>query len=279
MIRIITDSISDIAKELQEKWRINLMSLEVRFGEKLYKDGIDLSAAEFYQKLSTSKELPQTAQVNPHEFAQVFEKYIAASDDIVCILASSHLSGTYQSAVIAKNMACSEKIHVVDTLNATAGEALLVQEAVKLRDEGLSVSQIADAITALTGRVRLLLVLDTLHYLKMGGRISATSAAFASVLGINPIITLAEGKVEAAGKARGKSKAFKWILDRMEQDAPDFERPLAFMHSNAPETLKDCMNILSTHIKAKDVSIYDIGSTVGTHAGPGAVGIAYFTQA
>ncbi len=278
MVRIVTDSTCDLSKELQAQWKLDVLHLEVRFGNERYRDGVDLQTGEFYEKLAAAKALPQTSQINPHEFAAVFQEAVDAGDEVVCIPISAHLSGTCQSALVAREMVNPRRIFVVDSRNATFGLALLVQQAVRLRDRGLSALEIAAAVEDLKGRVRFLAVVDTLKYLKLGGRISAATAAVGSILNIRPLISVVRGRVENVGRARGQAAAFDWIARRLREDPPDAALPVACGHSCAPQLLQTLMEQFRDFWRPEDCLVCVVGSTVGTHTGPGAVGRGYFAQ-
>ena len=278
MVRIITDSTSDLDPAVQEQWGVDVLPLTVNFGEEHFQDGVDITAEDFYRKLEQSTESPTTSQLGPHTFVSVFEQYLAAGDEIVCLHLSSDLSGTYQSAVMARDMVGSDRVYVVDSRTVTFGLGLLVQRAVALRDAGRSAAEIAEQLQALRGRMRFIAVVDTLEYLKRGGRISAAAAVLGGLLGINPIVEILDGKVELVHKARGKKAAFAWMREQLEMQPPDPSLPVALGHSHAPEALDACRSLLGAYAGLDDAVVGNIGSIVGTHAGPGAVGFAYFTR-
>lgn len=279
MIQIITDSTSDLTAEQAAAWGVKVVPLTVHFGEAAYLDGVDLTPGAFYEKLAACEDrLPTTSQINPAEFESVFESALARGDDVLGIFLSSELSGTYQSAVVAKTLLDSDRIHLVDSRAVTFALALLVKQAVKFRDAGLSAEGIVKELERLIPRLRLLAVVDTLKYLKLGGRISAATALVGGMLGISPIIGLKEGKVESLGKSRGRKGGMKWIADRV-GDSIDPVPGVAFGHTNSTDALNECTEALApltAHTTVELVSF--IGSTVGTHAGPGAAGFAYFEQ-
>lgn len=277
MVHIITDSTSDLSAEQAQQLGVDVFPLPVHFGEECYLDGVEISSAQFYERLAQAEQLPTTSQVNPDTFARSFHDYVEAGDTVVGIFLSSKLSGTCQSAMIARSMVDEEKIFVVDSRTVTFGLGLMVIEAVKLRDQGRSAAEIAARLEELSHKVRLLAMVDTLKYLKMGGRISAATAAVGGLLGINPIIAVGEsGTVEAVGKARGRKAAFRWIAARLEQEPADPTRGVAFGHSNAPEVMEACISCLADQLDGEVVLRSKIGAVVGTHAGPGAAGVAYF---
>lgn len=278
MIRLITDSTCDLTKEVQEQLGIHVVPLKVLFGEQEYVDGVHLTKEEFYQKLETSKELPTTTQVNPAEFKEVFEKYINQGDEVIAILLSSKLSGTYQSAVIAKEMLESDKIHLIDSQNVTLGLALLVCEAAKLRDEGLEAEELIKQIEALKSRVEVIALVDTLKYLQKGGRLSAATALVGTALGIKPIVQVKDGAVQVLGKERGKKKIYKFLAQYLEEHKIDTDYTVVLGHSMAIESLEELKDIVEETQEIKKQTTIMIGSTVGTHVGPGAVGIAFIKQ-
>ncbi len=283
MVRIITDSTSDMTQEEGAALGITVVPLTVHFGSESFRDGIDLSKKEFFAKLATVETLPTTSQIPPGEFSALFQRYIDAGDELVGIFISSEMSGTYQSAVVAREQvdlrgARSEMINVIDSRTATFELALLVRIAVRLRDEGRSAAEITEIIRALVKRVRLLAVVDTLRYLKMSGRISTTTAFVGGLLGINPIIAIINGKVESIGKTRGLKAGLKFIREQVASDPPDLGYLVTFGHTNAPAALRETVDYLTKSFDITDYIEEDIGLIVGTHVGPGAAGIAYIAK-
>ena len=203
-VRIITDSTTDVTPAAARQLNLGVVPLKVLFGQEEYRDGIDLTMEEFYTKLTSNDQLPTTSQPSPNDFLTEFEKAKAAGEEIVVLTLSSQLSGTYQSAQLAKDYCEYEPIYIVDSLSATIGTQLLLREAIRLRDAGQSASQIAQQLEQLKERVTILAAVDTLEYLVKGGRLSKAAGFAGSLLGIHPMITLAEGKISVLGKARGK---------------------------------------------------------------------------
>lgn len=278
MVKIITDSTCDITLEEQISMGITVVPLSVNFGEKSYKDGIQISREEFYNKLELAEELPTTSQVNPAEFEDAFREALKDGDEVVAICLSSDLSGTYQSAVLAADMVESERLYLVDTGTVTLGLALLIKEAVKLRDAGHSGKEIADRIQEISKRVQILAVIDTLKYLKMGGRLSATSAMVGSFLGIHPILKVQQGKILPIGKVRSIKAGIRKLKEYLEEEGVDYTYGFAFGHSNATDKLTHCIEYMAPFVETKDFIVCNIGSVVGTHAGPGVVGVAFITK-
>lgn len=278
MIRIITDSTCDLRPAHREALGVDVVPLSVHFGDEVLRDGIDITNEEFYRRLRAAETLPSTSQVNPEVFADLFRSYVEQGDQVVGIFLSSALSGTFQSALIARDMVGMGEIHLVDSGTTTFALALLVQQAARLRDEGRSAREIAAEVTALSGRTRLLAMVDTLKYLKMGGRINTATAVVGGLLGINPIITIEHGLVESVGKGRGRKAAFQWMVKFMEDEGADLSLPVAFGSSDSAEAMAECEGFFRPVIGDTPFSECDIGSVVGTHAGPGAAGIVYFVK-
>lgn len=278
MVRIMTDSTSDITQAEGAAMGLTVVPLTVHFGSTSYKDGIDLSKEEFFEKLAGVETLPTTSQVPPGEFAALFQRFVEAGDEIVGIFISSEMSGTYQSAVVAREQVGMDGIFIIDSRTATFELALLVRLAVRFRDEGKTAAEIAERIQALVKRVRLYAVVDTLKYLKMSGRISTTTAFVGGLLGINPIIAITGGKVVSIGKTRGLKAGLKFIYDQVAADPPDMDYIVAFGHSNAPEALRETVGYFTEGFHITNYFEEDIGLIVGTHVGPGAAGIAYISK-
>ncbi len=277
MVRIITDGTSDLSAQRAEKLGVHVMPMRVFFGQESFVDGVDITREEFFARLTSSDELPTTSQLNPDDFLEVFQKYVDQGDEIVGIFLSTELSGTCQSACIARDMVEGGEIHIVDSRTVTFALALLVEEAARMRDAGLSAAEIAREVEKLAQRTHLLAIVDTLTYLKKGGRISAATAAVGGLLGIKPIVGVdSRGTVEALGKARSISSGLEWIARHIEQAPADPARPVAYGHSNSPERVPVCVEALKEVLPQSQTPVMgSIGAVIGTHVGPGAVGVAY----
>lgn len=278
MIHILTDSTCDLAAVRQKELGVEVVPLTVHFGHEAFQDGETMTNQEFYHRLRGAEELPTTAQVNPEEFVRRFQAHMEQGDQVVGIFLSSLLSGTCQSAHIARGIVDEHNVFVVDSGTVTFALGILVEQAVALRDAGKSAEEIAAEIARLAPRVRILAVVDTLKYLKMGGRISGAAAVVGGMLGITPILRVKDGVVEAAAKSRGRKAAFQWMDTQLLKEPVDSALPVGFGHSDAPEALRDTMDHFTPLIGAARVCVSNIGSVVGTHAGPGAAGIAYFVK-
>ena len=211
-IRIITDSSSDFDPAVAKRRQVEIVSMPIQFGKATFLDGKTISGEVFYKLLKEGKENPSTSQPTPNDFLKVFEAAKAAGDQVVAVLLSSALSGTIQSAMIAKGMCDYDDIYIVDSLSATAGIQILVNYACKLRDSGLAAADIAAQLEQLKGRIRIFAVIDTLEYLRRGGRISSLQAGLGTVTKLKPVITVRDGAVAITNKAFGTAAAVKQSL-------------------------------------------------------------------
>ena len=275
-VRIIVDSSADIAAEIRESFSV--IPMKVRFGEKDYIDGVTITHREFYEKLIECDDIPVTSQASPAAFADEFEKCRERGESAVVITVSSKLSGTYQSANIAAED--FENVFVVDGKSVAIGTGILAEYALSLADEGMSAEAIAEEIRRERENVCVIAMLDTLEYLKRGGRISRSAAVAGGLLSIKPVITVKDGEVAILGKARG-SKQGNNLLVKMIEDAGgvDFEKPLLLGYTGISDLLlrkyiEDSRELWRGNEGKLRTEI--IGSSIGTHAGPGAVAAAFF---
>jgi len=277
LVRIITDSVSDLSDNQILQYGIDaVLRLKISFGDKTYTDGIDLSKQDFYKILAAGTVLPKTSQITPAEFLDVFDSF--PDDEIVVISMSGALSGTYQSAVIAKETSKRKDIWVVDSRNVTCGLALLVVEAAKMRQNGKSAGEIYEELEALKEKVVLFAVLETLKYLRMGGRLSAASAVVGTLLNIKPIISVKNGEVLAIGKEKGMKKAYEFILKKINEQPLDPTKTVVFAGANCPDKISEYAKTVAPVIGTDSHITVDIGATVGVHIGEGGHGLAYISK-
>lgn len=278
-IRILTDSTSDLPRSLQAQLDIEIIPLSVCFGQEVFADGVDLLPQEFYQKLREADALPTTSCVPVATFEAAFERALQAGDEVLGIFLSSELSATFQSAVIAAQNLQSERITLVDSQNVALGLALLVYRAVAYRDAGLCAADIAAKLEEEKQRVRLYAMIDTLKYLKMGGRLSGASAAMGTLLSVKPVASIQQGTLQVVHKARGKKKALAYLLTRLDACPVQPGTPVFLGNTDCREEMEAYQPALRAHLP-QDARVYtlDIGSTVGTHAGPGCMGFAYLER-
>lgn len=273
-IQFLIDSASDILPEEAQKMEITCIPMQVTFGEDIYQDGVSLSNEEFYTKLASCNTLPATSQINPAVYEDYFAKLTENGDQLVVITLSSRLSGTYQSALIAAEEYAG-KVFVVDSLNAAVGERLVLLRGLQLKEQGLSAEQIAKTLDEEKQTIRLVAMIDTLEYLKKGGRISAAVAFAGAALGIKPAIQIKDGNVAMAGKARGIKQCHN-LLKQLIDDAGEIDRdkPVAAVFSASDEGLQQFF----ADYPELTAPGYGLGCTIGTHIGPGAYGLAFFQK-
>lgn len=287
-IRIITDSASDIAPSHP---RVTVVPMTVTFGDTEYRDGIDLDANGFYELLVEGDQIPTTSQISPGTFAEAFEEATADGSDVVCVALSSRLSGTYQSACLAAE-GFDGKVHVVDSQNVTVGESVLVHRALQLVDEGLSAEEVAGRLNAEKCDVRLVALLDTLEYLRRGGRVSAASAAVGGMLSIKPVVGVVDGDVVVLGKARGSKQSKNMVFQKIDEAGGiDFTRPIWVAYSGlsdatARKYIADSLAQAKAAEEAAadesavpdDLPLTQVGAVIGAHVGPGGVAFAFFAR-
>ena len=285
-VRIITDSGSEFKSS--DHPALEVLPLTVSFGADTFHEGVDISFGRFYEMLEERDEHPTTGQVTPFVFSQALERAREAGEDVVVITMSSKLSGTYQSACIAATQAREEgssTVRVVDSLNMTLGERIVVQYALQLVDAGRSANEIADELDRVTGRVHIFGLIDTLEYLKRGGRISAAAGAVGELLSIKPVITVTGGEVIVLGKARG-AKNGRSLLHREIEKAGgiDCDMPAALGYSGNTDKLlrkylDDYRDLWSSSVSEDELPISQVGAAIGVHVGPGGIAVAFFGRA
>ena len=276
--RIIVDSTSDLIPEV--KSRVHVVPLTVHFGEQEYVDGVTIDHKTFYEKLVESDVLPTTSQATPHAFAKEFEKAKQAGESAVVITVASKLSGTFQSAMIAADE--YENIYVVDSGSVAVGGGILVELALRLLDEGMEAKEIAERLEEEKERIVVVALVDTLEYLKKGGRISKTVALAGAVLNIKPVLDVVDGEIRMLGKARGSRQGNNLLVQEIEKaGGVDFEKPVLLGFTGLSDALLLKYIEDSKYLWEKGLSnvrYTTIGSVIGTHAGPGAIGVAFFKK-
>ena len=277
MIRIITDSAADFEPaELAQK-NILCIPLNVRFGEADYQENINLSKPQFYELLAQSDQLPKTSQPAPHHLLELFQQAKEAGDEAICITLSSGISGAYQSALMTQELAEYDGAHVLDSRNATGGQRLLVEYAVRLRDTGASCREILEKVAALRDRIVLYACIDTLEYLYKGGRISHTAYTLGNLAQVKPIIRVTEeGTINVPSKAMGMRKGMDTLCKYLTAHVPSPEFPLYVMYTSnrsVAETLAQKIRKLGYDIP--DEHIIGVGAGIGAHIGPDACGMVY----
>lgn len=277
-VNIIVDSTADITEDVKE--RLTVVPLTLRFGDEEYIEGVTIQKKEFYQKLIESDVLPKTSQAVPADFSDIFEKIAAAGESAVVITLSSKLSGTWQSAMIAARE-YEDSVYVVDSRSVAIGTAILAKLALRLADEGMEAREIAERLEKEREKICLIAMLDTLEYLKKGGRISAAAAFAGGVLSIKPVVCIRDGEIVILGKARGSKQGNNLLVSEIRKTGGiDFTKPILLGYTGLDDTLlqkyiEDSKALWEEGISSLETTM--IGSVIGTHAGPGAVAVAFFS--
>lgn len=279
-IHIITDSASDI--KASERENLTVIPLTITFGETEYQDGVTLTHRQFYEMLIESDTLPVTSQIPPFLFEEAMKKAVAQGDEVIVITLSAKLSGTWQSAMIAAED-FPGSVYVVDSENVSIGEHILVEQAFRLIDQGLSAAEIVEKLNLLKKRIRLVALLNTLEYLKKGGRISGAAALAGSILSIKPVIAIQSGEVVVLGKARGSKQANNLIVEQIHAAGGiDFSMPYFLGYTGLSKDLIQKYiddNASLWKNETDHLPVDSVGGTIGTYAGPDAIGVAFVANA
>ncbi|NLZ75528.1 MAG: DegV family protein [Erysipelotrichia bacterium] len=277
-IRVIVDSTADITVEYKK--RVNFVPLTIHFGEEEYTDGIDIDHTTFYQKLVETAVLPSTSQPNPEAFANEFEKAKKLNEACIVLTLSSKLSGTYQSAIIAARD--YENVYVIDTETAAIGAGILTELAFRYIDQGLDIKEVVEKIEVEKKKIVIVALVDTLEYLHKGGRLSKSVTVAGAILNIKPVLSVISGDIEAVGKAMGSKRGNNMLMQQIEKvGGIDFSKPVLLGYTGLSDALllkyiEDSRAIWENDLeKPRHVTI---GSVIGTHAGPGAIAVAFFKK-
>ena len=280
-VKIIIDSASDITVTEARERGAELISMEIMFGSEVYLDGDTIDKRQFYEKLIESDALPKTSQINEYRWEEIFSRNVNNGDEVVAIVISSKLSGTYASAKRAAGK-FGDKVYVLDSMNACIGERILFDYALRLKDENKSAKEIFSILDEAKKRVRVLALLGTLKYLKKGGRISPLVAFVGETLNIKPVVEVVNGEIKLIGKAMGSKKGNNYINTLIKNGkGVDFSKPFACGYSGLDDKvmrkyIEDSKNIWEG--QTDFIPVHEIGSTIGTHVGPGAVAVAFFEK-
>ena len=280
-VKLISDSACDISQSEAKELQITILPLKTLIDGVEYLDGVTITPQEFYDKLETCRELPTTSQRSPAEFEDVFRPAVENGDEVVVITISGKLSGTAQSAAIAA-AEYPGKVWVVDSETVTIGQRILMMYAVRLRDQGLSGREIAEELDRIKSRACLLARVDTLEYLVRGGRLSKTAGFAGTILNIKPVISGEDGEVKVFGKARGSKQSDNMLTDFIQKKGGvDFDLPVMLAYSGTDDALlkgyiDNSRTLWEGHLDSLPVTM--IGSTISTHAGPGAIAVAFFAR-
>ena len=277
-VRIIVDSTADLLPQIREQ--VSVVPLTVHFGDEEYIDGVTITHKKFYEKLVECDTLPSTSQATPAAFADIFEQVKQSGESAVVLTLASKLSGTYQSAVIAA--ADYDNIYVVDSATAAIGGGILTELALQLKAQGLEAASIAETLEQEKKHIRVVAMVDTLEYLKRGGRVSKTVALAGTLLNIKPVLAITDGEISMLGKARGSKQGNNLLVQQIQKaGGVDFSKPVLLGYTGMSDVLlkkymEDSKPIWENGVENLRYTV--IGSVIGTHAGPGAVAVAFFCK-
>ena len=274
-VKIVVDSSVDLTPEM--KAQVKTVALSVLFGEQEYKDGVTINPEKFYEMLVESETLPTTSQPTPAAFEDAYRELVEAGHEVLVITVASKLSGTYQSATIAAEE-FPGKVLVLDSRNAAIGSGLLAMSALKLAEEGLSAQEILEVLMEKRKKVRLYAMVDTLEYLKKGGRLSSAVAFVGGVLNLKPIISVVDGELSVVGKARGLKAAFSSLTKICQETGVDLAEPYQLGYTGSSDENLTKYLAENADLWPADSQKVIIGSAIGTHAGPGAVAVAFYAK-
>lgn len=277
-ISLVTDSTWDRGKDLDNKFGIRVIPLNVHFDDGQYLDGVDLTQDTFLDKLSKSSDLPTTSQPSPLAFEEIFREELDKGNIVLYIGLDGVLSGTHQSATIAKNTINNEDIYLIDSKTVTLGLAILVEIAHKLISEGKDIKEIVETLEELKKRIVIYACVETLKNLQRGGRISATKAVIGGILNMKPILQVKDGVISSFDKARGSKNALSRLVEIAEESNIDTNFPVSFGHVGALESANRLFELCNEKCGITESFVQEIGPVVATHAGPGAYGFACVTK-
>lgn len=275
-IKLITDSTADLPSTIIEKYNIEVLPLIVNFGEESYYDGVDINFNKLLSKIKAEGVFPSTSQINPQRFQDCYKKYLDEGYDIISIHLSSNMSGTFQSACIAKELLERDNISIIDSRNVTSGLGVLVLKAARLIEEGKGLKDIEKEIISAIPKVKSSLAFTELEHLVKGGRLSKTAGFVGNILGIKPILAVQEGEMIVLEKVRGSKKALKSILEHVDNNPYDNKEPFILLNAAS----EDILDTLRDALKEKGVDFIEaeVGCVVGTHSGPRACGVFYIEK-
>lgn len=277
-IHVFTDSAADLPRSVCEAWGIQVVPMTVYLDEKEYKDGIDIDAATFYRLIAEGAQGARTAQPNPAAFVEAFAPSLEAGDEVLYVGISSGVSGTVQSARMARDLVSApERVHVIDTLGASMGQGLMVIKAAELARQGLPVVEITRQVEGYRDGVYHVFTLNTLEFARRSGRVSSVAAMAAGLLDIKPILRIdMEGHIVSLDKTRGRKKAIKRLLDELEAKGLEIAgQRIGLSHAIAPDEAAELAALLVSQYRAGEVVMGEIGPTVGSHVGPGTIALFF----
>lgn len=275
-VRIVTDSTSDIPADLIKKYKIIELPLTVHFADNEYRDKVDLTPGEFYSKLAEAQSLPTTSQINPAVFADTYKEILSKGDSVISIHISGDLSGTYQSALLAKALTNSNEVTVIDSRTATLALGMIVLKAAQLASMGLKHHEIVSKIEEYKNKIKLLIVVNTLEYLRKGGRLSGAKAFIGGVFNIKPVLTVKDGRVVMIDKVKGIKRAVNRVVELMKKEGSSLDNQvIGVANAKAPEMADEIKKAIIHELGVKEFIEAEVGCVIATHVGPGAFGVVF----
>ncbi|WP_227763209.1 DegV family protein [Zhaonella formicivorans] len=277
MLKIVTDSACDLSLEIARELGITVVPLTVNIEGQVYRDRVDISVDEFYQRISSDNIMPTTAQIAPQTFYECFKSLLQEGHEVLALIFSSRLSGTYQSSVIAKEMLTGGRVETLDTKSASVGLGLTVLEAAKMAKDGADLDIVLAKARDMSARMEHIFVVDSLEMLKRGGRISAAQAIIGGMLNVKPVLQIdAEGQIVPLDKVRGWKKALAKLIQVMAERGKNLEQQtIGISHANNREMVEELSQLIKTEYNVKDIFVSEIGPVIGSHAGPGTVALFF----
>jgi len=277
-IAVVTDSTAYLPPELVAQYGIYVIPQQLIWGDETFLDGVTIDPPTFYERLSRSADIPTTSQASAGEFADLFAEVARNADGIVGVFISTELSGTVASALATQELLPDLPIKVVDSRSTTMGLGFVALAAARAAAEGKGLAEVAAAARELVPRVNVLFIVETLEYLHRGGRIGGASRLLGSALRIKPLLHLAEGRIDGLERVRTKRKAVRRMLEVMAERVGDAPVHAAVIHANAPEEAVDLRNGVNTYFRCQELYIAELSPVIGTHVGPGTVGVAFYAE-
>lgn len=273
MVRIVTDSTADIPPDVQRAFDITVVPLNVHIGDEVFRDRVDLSGEEFFRRLQQTTQMPRTSQPSVGTFEEAFRGLLDQGHEVVAVLLSAKVSGTYNAGLMAAQATAPDRIEVIDSRMASMALGFLAIEGAEAARAGGSLKEVADHVRALVPKARVVAAIDTLTYLQRGGRIGKAQALLGSLLNVKPLITLKDGEVQPLGRARSWPNAIDRLVQVLERDGP--LRHLAILHGGARAEAERLRDRVAPHYPGLEISFAETGPVIGTHTGPGVIGFTY----
>lgn len=276
-VAIITDGASSLTPAMGKEYGLHVVPVYVTFTDKTYKSGVDLDAAEFYRLLRASKKLPTTAQPTAQDFVDLATKLAEDVDEIIIVVVSHHMSATLQSALMAQQQFSTIPIHVIDSESVSLGLGMMAIAAARAAVIGQDAQQVVQLLERIKQNINIIFTVDTLEYLHKGGRIGGATAFLGSALKIKPILYVKEGRIEPLERQRTRKRAVARLLELVEEKVGTSETHFAIMHCDAGEEARELSEQIKAKFKCAELIIAEAGSVIGTHAGPGTLGVVFYT--